>query len=93
MKENKKSRITIVPIEDKRAYKDNIVAFDDVSVTYIQNNDNCAESDEEVQTLTITTRNNGAARFLNIKTEDWSFEDADELIDIINDFKKRANVD
>lgn len=93
MKENKKSRITIVPIEDERAYKDNIVVFDDVSVTYIQNNDSCAESDEEVQTLTITTRNNGAARFLSIKTENWSIEDADELIDIINDFKKRANVD
>lgn len=91
--ETTKSRITIVPIEDERTYEDNIVAFDDVSVTYIQNNDGCAESDEGVQTLTITTRNNGAARFLSIKTDNWSFEDANELVDIINDFKKRAGID
>ena len=90
--ETTKNRITIVPIEDERAYNDNVVAFDDVSITYVQNQD-CTESEEEVQALTITTRNNGMARFLNIKTENWSIENADELIDIINDFKKRAGID
>lgn len=92
--ETTKSKITIVPIEDERAYKDNVVAFDDASLTYVQNRD-CTESEDEddVQTLTITTRNNGVARFLNIKTENWSIEDADELVNIINDFKKRAGID
>lgn len=87
-----KNKITIVPIEDERAYEDGFVAFDDASLTYVQNHD-CVESEDDVQTLTITTRNNGVARFLNIKTDNWSIEDADELVDIINDFKKRAGID
>lgn len=92
MKENGISRVTIVPIEDERAYKDNIVAIDDVSITYVQSND-CTESEDDVQELTITTRNNGCVRFLNIKTDNWSIEDANELVDIINNFKKQANID
>lgn len=80
---------SILPIEDMN-YEDYQVAVDDVSVTYVQSND-CTE-EYGTQTITISTRNNGVARFLNIKTGDegWSINDTNDLIQLINDFKKRC---
>lgn len=75
------------------SYKDGEIAIDDISVTYIQQND-CTE-EEGTQVITISTRNNGVARFINIKTpekEGWSISDIEELKFLVNDFKKRANL-
>ena len=84
--------IEIKPIENGN-YGNNEVMIDDVSVKYVQNTDSSGEDgDEEAQTITISTRNNGVARFINIKTESWSIDSVDELIDIINDFKERARL-
>lgn len=74
---------------DEFNYKNQQIGIDDVSVQYVQTGD-CTESEDDVQTITISTRNNGVARFLNIKTDNWSFDSADDLIAIINDFKQRA---
>ena len=80
----------IYAIDDKEFdYKNNQIAIDDVSITYVQSAD-CTEDRDEVQTLTISSRNNGVARFINIKTENWSIDSASELVEIIEDFKKRA---
>ena len=83
-----KYHINIVPFE-RMKFVDNEVAVDDISITYIQNNDT-TEDQDEVQTITISTRNNGAGRFLHIKTEGWSIEDGEEMNRLLNDFCDRA---
>lgn len=72
-------------------FEDELVGVDDVSITYLQNSD-CSGEDgkENVQSITMSTRNNGCSRFINIKTDSWSISDIDELIKILEDFKKRA---
>lgn len=78
---------------EKFAFEDELVGIDDVSVTYLQNSDCSGEDDkEDVQSITISTRNNGTARFINIKTDSWSINDVDELAKLIKDFKKRAGL-
>lgn len=72
-------------------FEDGHIGIDDVSITYLQNSD-CTEEDENVQSITISTRNNGLGRFMNIKTENWSFEDINELEELIKDFKQRAEL-
>ena len=72
-------------------FEDGHIGIDDVSITYLQNSD-CTEEDENVQSITISTRNNGIGRFINIKTENWSFDDINELEELIKDFKKRAEL-
>ena len=83
--------LKINPIE-KISYKDFEIGIDNVSITYVQSND-CTE-EEGTQTITISTRNNGISRFLNIKTGDegWSIDNIDKLSQIINDFKIRASL-
>lgn len=72
-------------------YQDNEICIDDISVTYVQTSD-CTEEEEGTQTITISSRNSGAGRFINIKTglEGWSIENIEDLIQILNDFKQRA---
>ena len=72
-------------------FEDGHIGIDDVSITYLQNSD-CTEEDENVQSITISTRNNGIGRFINIKTENWSFDNINELEEIIKDFKQRAGL-
>lgn len=72
-------------------FEDGHIGIDDVSITYLQNSD-CTEEDENVQSITISTRNNGVGRFVNIKTENWSFDDINELEELIKDFKQRAGL-
>lgn len=67
---------------------DDDLYIDDVSVRYEQPT---AENDD-IEILKISTKNNGVARYINIKTTEtgFSFTDIDELSSIIEDFKKRA---
>ncbi len=80
----------IVSFEEGK-FKDDEVVFDDISIKYTQNAD-CTEDDGTYQELDITSRNNGTARFINIKTEGWSIDNPNDLVDIINDFCKRADI-
>lgn len=74
-------------------FEDELIGIDDVSVTYLRSTDSSGDDGEElVQSITISTRNNGCARFINIKTESWSIEDIDELVKLLEDFKKRAEL-
>ena len=72
-------------------FEDNEVGIDDVSITYLQGSD-CTENEDETQSITISCRNNGVARFLNIKTENWSLENTEEMLAILKDFEKRAGL-
>lgn len=72
-------------------FEDNEVGIDDVSITYLQRSD-CTENEDDTQSITISCRNNGVARFLNIKTENWSLENAEEMLALLKDFEKRAGL-
>lgn len=91
-------RINIVPYEEATLnengkWDDETVVIDDISIKYLQNSDSSGDDgDEEVQELTLTARNNGIARFINIKTDSWSIDGVDELKSIIEDFKHRSGI-
>lgn len=70
---------------------DNEVLLDKVTCTYIQQND-CTESSDEVQEITLSTRDGGGGKFLNISTKSWSISDVEELITLINNFKEKAGL-
>ena len=69
----------------------NEVLLDKVTCTYIQEND-CTESSDEVQEITLSTRDGGGGKFLNISTKSWSISDAEELITLINNFKEKVDL-
>lgn len=81
----------IVPFENTY-FKDDEVYFDEVTMKYYQNGD-CTEDKDNCQILEISCRNNGVERFINVKTENWSIDDPMELVEIIKDFCKRADID
>ena len=62
-----------------------------VYVTYYQPRD-CTENDVEDQSITLTTRNNGMGRFVNIKTDNWSIDGVKDLERLIEDFCIRAGI-
>ena len=76
---------------EKFNYEHDQIGVDDVSIQYIQTGD-CTENDDDVQSITISTRNNGIGRFLNIKTDSWSIDSIDDLKALIDDFKQRASL-
>lgn len=83
--------MTIKPTEDatlRNNKGDDDIYIEDVSVEYSQ----YSATDNDYNTLRVFTENNGVARYLNISTEKWEFSDIDELIEILNDFKKRASL-
>ena len=87
----------IVPIENydfEHPGKDGFdVAIDEVTIKYVQPVDTSGiENPGNAQELVVSTRDTGTGRFMNIMTESWSVESADELVNIINDFKKRAEL-
>ena len=91
-------RINVVPYEEATLnengkWEEGTVVIDDISIKYLQNSDSSGDDgDEEVQELTLTARNNGIARFINIKTDSWSIDGVDELKAIIEDFEHRSGI-
>ena len=84
-------KLNILPFENEDRYEDDNVFVDDVTIRYCQSSDSSGDDGEEtVQEITVSSRNNGVARFINIKTDSWSFGDIEDLKEIIEDFKKRA---
>ena len=53
----------------------------------MQDND-CAESSDDPQTLTLKTAD-GGGKFFVLRTNRWTFSNVDELFTIINDFINR----
>ena len=68
---------------------DNQVLLYEATITYVQNPDCTEDRDGDWQKLTISIRDNGVAKFLNIKTDNWSLDNAESLCDIIKDYCKR----
>lgn len=90
-------KLNIVPYEqaefEGERWVEGTVVVDEISIKYLQNADASGDDgNEEVQALTLTARNNGVARFVNIKTDSWSIDDVDELKTIIEDFEHRSGI-
>lgn len=84
----------IVPYEFS-SFDDGEIIVDKVTVSYMQKNDSSGEDidgTDGAQEITLTARSNGLARFVNIKTDSWSIENADEFKLIVEDFERRAGI-
>lgn len=68
---------------------DNQVLLYEATITYVQNPDCTEDRDGDWQKLTISIRDNGVANFLNIKSNNWSFDSVESLCDILKDYCKR----
>lgn len=69
--------------------KNDVLHVDKMKVDYNQPCDNISE---HWQTLEIETEDNGGGAYFVIKTERWAFDNVQELIDTLNDFKRRAGI-
>jgi len=63
------------------------ILISNMKATYTQKAD--SNDNNEFQELKIRTRNAGAENYFVIETERWSFDDLDEFIKILKDFKNR----
>ena len=63
----------------------------EMRVSYTQDTDCCDSS--LCQLLTIKTEDGGGGTFFVIETERWAFDDPQELIDLLTDFKRRFKND
>jgi hypothetical protein len=73
--------------------KENQVFLAEITCKYWQNPD-CTEGEEaDPQEIEISSRDNGVAKFIHIKTEGWSIDGnlEDDLIPLLEDFKHRMN--
>ena len=81
-----------VPIDEGTA-----VALSKMTIEYTADLD-CCQSEKEypegVQTLTVETDDGGGGKFLRIHTgkAGWSINNTTELIDVLNDFNSRLNL-
>lgn len=68
---------------------DNQVLLDEAFITYVQNPDCTEDREGDWQKLTLSIRDNGCDKFLNMNTSNWSFDDVKNLEAIVNDFTSR----
>lgn len=74
--------------------KDEQVLLAEITCKYWQNPDCTEGSEADPQEITISSRDNGIAKFIHIKTDGWSIDGDnlnDDLIPLIEDFKHRMN--
>jgi hypothetical protein len=64
--------------------------IEEVRITYTQESDSCQEEDLGQQ-LEVFTEDAGSGKYIVFKTERWAIDSIDELIEILNDFKLKAN--
>jgi hypothetical protein len=77
-------------LSDEDKIKLDPTAITDVSITYT--NFRGDSENDEAQDLIIKSVSNGVARYINFKTENFSISDVQELIDIFEDFKRKAGM-
>ena len=74
--------------------KDDQILMEEISCKYWQNPDCTEGQDAEPQEIIISSRDNGVAKFIHIKTEGWSIDGENlenDLIPLMEDFKHRMN--
>ena len=71
----------------------NQILLDEITCKYLQKAD-CTENQDEFQEIILSSRDNGAGKFINIQTKSWSINGDDleeDIIPLLNDFKARMN--
>lgn len=73
--------------------KEDQVFLAEITCKYWQNPDCTEGSEADPQEIIISSRDNGIAKFINIKTDSWSINGnfEDDLIPLLEDFKHRMN--
>lgn len=71
---------------------ENQVLLDEVTCTYIQDDDCTEKTENECQSIEFSTRDGGGGKFIHFKTSGWSFIDEKDLLPLINDFKQRGGL-
>lgn len=69
------------------------VLLDEITCKYVQDAD-CTEDKDNVQEIILSSRDGGGGKFINISTKSWSItgdKPEEELLPLINDFKKRMS--
>lgn len=69
-------------------------AISDMSITYIEEKDNCSSSDDD-NYLTIKAENGSCdddGYFLVIETKRWAFDNRAELLQLVDDYVKKAGI-
>ena len=64
----------------------NELCVEQITVTYAQPQDNYSPEYQSDQKITIKTEPGG---YFVIETDRWAFDEVDEIIEIINDFKSK----
>jgi len=75
--------------------KEDQILLDEITCKYVQEPD-CTEdrNNDDFQEIILSSRDGGGGKFIHIKTTGWSINGdnlEDDLIPLINDFKKRMN--
>lgn len=60
-----------------------------ISIEYTQPADS---NSDDIQMLRISTEDAGAGHYYVIETERWAFDDLNELMEVLQDFKKRLEL-
>jgi hypothetical protein len=63
--------------------------IEEISITYTQE---CDESSQDWQSLKVFTEDNGAGKYIVFETERWAIDNIDEVVEILNDFKLKAEI-
>lgn len=75
-------------VTDSIPLDDDSIFLAEAKLTYWQSPDCTEDREGEGQEITISTRDNGVAKFINIKTDNWSIDSS--LEELLNDFKQRV---
>lgn len=70
--------------------KDKIADVEKVNIVYTQERDSMSPSDY-LNTIEISTEDAGAGKYIVIKTDRWAFDNINELVTLLNDFKTRID--
>ena len=65
------------------------IVINEISVNYSQVNENETDTDDN---LKLSICHQGAGFYYVLESKRWAFNNIDELVKILNDFKSKANI-
>jgi len=66
------------------------IAIESASISYSQQ---CDDNFDGFQDLIVSTEEQGGGKYFVIKTERWAFNNIEEFVELLEDFKKRAGIE
>lgn len=65
------------------------IVVNKITVNYSQSNEMETETEDNLE---LTIDHQGAGFYFVMKTDRWAFNDIDELVQLLKDFKKKSNI-